>query len=46
MKTTAEMKIKISNARISNVTIMPDGTCKLKVEMATQKQNNNKMAND
>ena len=41
MKTTAEMKIEISNARISNAnaTIMPDGTCKfeLEVEMATQK---------
>ena len=48
MKTTAEMKIEISNARISNATIMPDGTCKLEleVEMATQKQNNNEIAND
>ncbi len=49
MKTTAEMKIEISNARISNVkaTVMPDGSCKLKfeVEMATQKQNNEN-AND
>lgn len=42
MKTTAEMKIEISNARISNATIMPDGTCKLEieVEMATQEHDN------
>lgn len=42
MKTTAEMKIEISNARISNAIIMPDGSCKLKleVEIATQEQNN------
>ena len=48
MKTTAEMKIEISNARISNATIMPDGSCKLELEMkmATQKQNNNEIAND
>ena len=48
MKTTAEMKIEISNARISNATIMPDGTCKLELEleMATQKQNNNEIVND
>lgn len=48
MKTTAEMKIEISNARISNATIMPDGTCKLEleVEMATQKQNNNEIVSD
>ena len=48
MTTTAEMKIEVSNARISNATIMPDGTCKLEleVEMATQKQNNNEIAND
>lgn len=49
MKTTAEMKIEISNARISNVkaTVMPNGSCKLKfeVEMATQEQNNEN-AND
>lgn len=49
MKTTAEMKIEISNARISsvNATVMPDGSCKLKfeAEMATEEQNN-KNAND
>lgn len=47
MKTTAEMKIEISNARISNATIMPDGSCKLELEMdmTTQKQNNNEIAN-
>lgn len=43
MKTIAEMKIEISNARISNAIVMPDGTCKLKieVEMATKEQNAN-----
>ncbi len=48
MKTTAEMKIEVSNARISNAIIMPDGSCKLKleVEMATQEQNDNENAND
>lgn len=48
MKTTAEMKIEVSNARISNATIMPDGTCKLELEvkMATQEQNNNENVND
>ena len=50
MKTTAEMKIEVSNARISNAiaTVMSDGTCKieLEVEMAMQKQNNNEIAND
>lgn len=49
MKTTAEMKIEISSARISNVNaiVMPDGSCKLKfeVEMSTQEQNNEN-AND
>jgi len=35
MKKTAEMKIEISNARISNAIIMPDGTCKLELEMET-----------
>lgn len=50
MKTTAEMKIEISNARISNANaiVMPDGSCKLKleVEMVTQEQNDNGNAND
>lgn len=48
MKTTAEMKIEISNARISNATIMPDGTCKLELEvkMATKEQENNENVND
>lgn len=48
MKTTAELKIEISNARISNATIMPDGTCKLELEvkMATQEQNNKENVND
>lgn len=33
MKTTAEMKIMVSNARISRATILRDGTCKLELEM-------------
>lgn len=33
MKTTAEMKIEVSNARISKAMVMPDGTCKIEFEV-------------
>lgn len=48
MKTTAKMKIEIFNARITDAIIMPDGTCKLELEMemAPQKQKNNEIVND
>jgi hypothetical protein len=42
-KTSTEMEIKISNARITNVTteILPNGNCKLKFEVEMQKKHNN-----
>ena len=37
MKTTAEMKLEITNGRIAGAKIMPDGTCKLEIEISTSK---------
>lgn len=34
MKTTTEIGIKVSGAKVTNATVMPNGTCKLTVEMA------------
>lgn len=33
MKTTTEIEINVSGAKVTNATVMPDGTCKLTVEM-------------
>lgn len=33
MKTTTEIEIKVSGAKVTNATVMPDGTCKLTIEM-------------
>lgn len=48
MKTTAELKIEISNARISDAIVLPDGSCKLKIEVgiATQEQNSENAIDD
>lgn len=47
-KATTEMKIEVSNARIKNAIVLPDGTCKLEVEMvslAAEKSNKEKFYN-
>ena len=38
MNTTAELKIEISNARIRNAIVLPDGSCKLKLELVSSTQ--------
>ena len=39
MKTTTEIEIKVSGAKVTNATVMPDGTCKLTIEMANAVSN-------
>ncbi len=39
MKTTTEIEIKVSGAKVTNAMVMPDGTCKLTIEMANAVSN-------
>ncbi len=39
MKTTTEVEIKVSGARVTNATVMTDGTCKLTIEAANAVSN-------
>lgn len=39
MKTTTEIEIKVSGAKVTNATVMPSGTCQLTIEMANAVSN-------
>ena len=39
MKTTTEIEIKVSGAKVTNATVIHDGTCKLTIEMANAVSN-------
>lgn len=39
MKTTTEIEIKVSGTKVTNAMVMPDGTCKLTIEMTNAVSN-------
>ena len=46
MKTTTENEIKVSGAKVTNATVMPDGTCKLTIEIANAVSNVTEVKDD
>lgn len=46
MKTTTEIEIKVSGAKVTSATVMPDGTCKLTIEMVNAVSNVTEVKDD
>lgn len=46
MKTTTEIEIKVSGAKVTNAMVMPDGTCKLTIEIVNAVSNVTELKDD